>query len=791
MHRTGSMPSVAFLGAGLAGLVLYATGPATLLGPLFLLIVVASIIATVAGTLRHLRSGTRRPWWAIVTAECLFLGGAVLRLLVPGAGLTPPGPAAAIPDILVMPGYAALAYALIDMLRRRSAVQDEPARVDAALIGLGTALAAWTFLIAPRVGAGTVPALMQLVAAVFPMVDVLLMVIVTQLIFAAGVRKAALWLVGVATFAMFLGDLLYALREDGLNTSLPVLDLLFLTAFLTMAGAALHPTMRTLGEPQPAAARDLGLARTAGIGAVLVAPNALALLSPPPTLWNGLVRLAVSALLAGLIIVRVVRANNSRARAERATAHRATHDALTELPNRELLAESVAGWRERGVGKDEVGLLFIDLDRFKMVNDTWGHEVGDELLRAVAARLTGAVREHDLVCRIGGDEFAVAFAAPDPAALAESLAQRLLDLFAKPFALSVGTIVITASIGVASGVGSTGALELIRDADTAMYKAKESGRNGYAFFDASLRERVQTRVNLEQALRGALERHELSVHYQPIIDLQSDELVGFEALMRWDHPVLGRVSPLEFIPIAEDTGLIVPTGAWLLEEAAAQLVGWQAQRPEYARPLHISVNLSVRQLREPALLDTIRSVLDRTGLPPSALWLEITESGVIEDPEASLAALHALCALGVTLCIDDFGTGYSSLNYLRRFPAGIVKIDRAFVDGVGQDCDDEAIVRTVIAMAHALGQQVVAEGVEQAVHRDWLRAHGCDLAQGYFYSPPRPPAAQTHLVRAYTRRDLPPAVGLPVTSPPADPAQALAHEGPAPTAWERRRAMPR
>jgi len=740
--------SWSFLGAGLAALVLYATGPAGLAGPLYLLVVLASIAATVTGTVRRLGPGERGPWWAIVGAECLFLGGNVLAMVVPGAEALPPGLPAVVPDLLTLPGYGLLAYALTRMARRRRVGPDQPARIDAILFGLGTALVAWTFLVAPRVDVPNLAAAYQLVAALFPMVDVLLLVLVAQLVFGDGVRKPALWLVGASTLAMFVGDLLYALREDGVHPPLAVPDLCFLAAFVTMGAAALHPTVGTLAQPQRAVLRDLSAARTTGIAVVLVAPNLLTLVSPAPTLWNGLIRLFVSVVLAAMIIVRVARANDSRAHAERLSRHRATHDALTELPNRELLAETVAEWLGHGrLASQEIGLLFIDLDRFKMVNDTWGHEVGDELLRAVAGRLRAAVREEDLVCRIGGDEFVVAFAGTGVAALAESLAQRLLALFTQPFNLSVGGTVITASIGVAAAAAPNGALELIRDADTAMYKAKDSGRNSYAFFDASLRERVRTRVSLEQALRGALERGELAVHYQPIVDLRSDELVGFEALMRWDHPRLGRVSPMEFIPIAEDTGLIVPTGAWLLEEAAGQLVRWQARRPESASPLHVSVNLSVRQLRETALVDTIRGVLARTGLPASSLWLEITESGMIEDPDTSLGVLRDLCELGVTLCIDDFGTGYSSLSYLRRFPAGIVKIDRAFVDGVGYDAEDEAIVRTVIAMAHALGQQVVAEGVERPIHRDWLRAHGCDLAQGYLYSPPRTAEALEDVLR--------------------------------------------
>jgi diguanylate cyclase (GGDEF)-like protein len=510
--------------------------------------------------------------------------------------------------------------------------------------------------------------------------------------------------------------------------------------------------MRTLTQPQDVVLKALGKLRTVGIAAALIAPSVLATLWPPAVLWHGVVRLVLSVLLTLTILARIVRANDSRARAEQAARHRATHDALTELPNRELLAETISSWCDRATAEgQEISLLFIDLDRFKMVNDSWGHGVGDELLCAVAGRLSAAVRAEDLVCRIGGDEFVIAMASRSPSALAESLAERLLTQFGAPFQLTVGDVIITPSIGVARSAGATEALELIRDADTAMYKAKGSGRNAYALYDSSLRAEARTRVDLEQALRGALERSELAVHYQPIVELRTGELSGFEALMRWHHPHFGMVSPLEFIPIAEDTGLIVASGAWLLEEAAAQLVTWRKQRAPGMPSLHVSVNISVRQLRDSSLVDVVRGVLDRTGLPASALWLEITESGMIDDFESSLATLRALQALGITLCIDDFGTGYSSLSYLRRFPARIVKIDRSFVSGLGRSGDDEAIVRTVIAMAHALGRQVVAEGVETVVQRDLLRELGCDLVQGWLYGAPRSASAQA----AWAERTLP------------------------------------
>jgi predicted signal transduction protein with EAL and GGDEF domain len=765
--RTGpksAAPAWAFLACGGLAVVLYAFGPTELGPPVAVLVQVGSIVATLVGVLRHQPKGQRRPWWAMVVALLAFFGGAILRVTVPGASAVPAGPAAFIPDLLVIPGYLLFAYALIDMLRRRRASADDPARADALLIGLCAAVATWSFFIAPAIGASVVPTLPQVMVAFFPMVDVLLLVIVAYLVLADGVRRPALWLLGGAASAMFAGDLLFAVRADGLSLTSPLLtliDVLFLLCYVTIGAAALHPSMRTLTEPQPVVLRRLGFVRTAGITATLVAPTAMATLAPPPTVWNGLVRIGLSALLTLTIIARIVRANNARAKAEESARWRATHDALTGLPNRELLADTITSWREAD-GQREVSLLFIDLDRFKLINDNWGHAVGDELLCAVAGKLLSLVRAEDIVCRIGGDEFVIALGSstdtgpplaearsgplaerrsePLAEARSEPLARRVLAEFAEPFTLSVGEVTVTPSIGIAWNSGTVDALELLRDGDTAMYKAKTAGGNAYAYFDSSLRENVRARVDLEQAFRGALERGELAVHYQPIIDLTTDELAGFEALMRWSHPQLGTVSPLEFIPIAEDTGLIVVSGAWLLREAASQLVQWRNERPVDLPPLHMSVNIAVRQLRDSSLVDVVRGVLAETELPPSALWLEITESGVLDA--TALATLRELRALGVTLAIDDFGTGHSSLAYLRRFPAGVIKIDRSFVAGIGQNGDDESIVRTVIAMAQALGLQVVAEGVETVLQRDWLRALGCGLAQGWLYGAPRPATAR-------------------------------------------------
>jgi diguanylate cyclase (GGDEF)-like protein len=664
----------------------------------------------------------------------------VTRILVPESNISPPTMAALIPDTFVLPAYLFLGAGYAGLLRRRRAAEDDPARVDALLVGVAAAFMVWTYLIAPSMTQSDLTVL-RLANSFFPVVDVVLVVLVAQLALAGGARQPAMWLMLTSSGLLFAGDFLFTVRDGGLAMiDQRLIDTMFMATFMLFGAAGLHPSMRTLTEPQQVEVRNLSRLRTVTIALVVVVPVVVTALEPRLSTLDGIVRASLCTLLILGVLARVVGANNSRARAERATRRRATHDALTDLPNRELLSETIAAWGDRAAAEDhEVSLLFIDLDRFKMVNDHWGHQIGDELLCEVASRLCAQVRGEDLVCRIGGDEFVIALASPSHSALAESLADRVLAEFARPFELSVGSVIVSASIGVATSRGGAQALELIRDADTAMYKAKGSGRNAYALFDTSLRDQVRDRMNLEQALRGALGNGELSVHFQPIVDLQTGELDGFEALMRWTHPELGAVSPLDFIPIAEETGLISESGAWLLRESARRLAEWTAARPADVRPLHVSVNVSVRQLRDGALVGIVRDVLAETGLPPSSLWLEITESGVMEDIDTALATLGGLRALGVVLCIDDFGTGYSSLSYLHRLPVGIVKIDRTFVAGVGEDGANEPIVRAVLAMTRAMGHRVVAEGVETEVQRDWLRSQGCDLAQGWLYGRPQPP----------------------------------------------------
>jgi len=719
----------------------FAAGPEWLQAPLMLVAIVGGLWAMTYAAHRMAVPGHRQPWRLLLYSAWLFFAGIILRAVVPGAGASPPTSMALIPDAFVLPGYVLMGFAFAGMLRRRRAADDDPARVDALLVGLAAAFMCWTYLIVPSMAQTDLTPL-RIANSFFPVIDVVLLVLAAQLAISGGARQPSLWLLLSASATMFVGDFLFMLR-DGALADVPqhAVDVLFMATFLLVGAAGLHPSMRTLTEPQQVVITDLSKIRTFLIALMVVLPTVVTTMVPAGSTLNGVVRAILCVLLILAVFARVVRSNNSRARAEQATRRRATHDALTDLPNREFLAETIETWGDRAAAEQqEISLLFIDLDRFKMVNDHWGHQVGDELLCAVAGRLSAQLRDADLVCRIGGDEFVIALASPSHSALAESLADRVLAEFTYPFELSVGNVVISASIGVAKSLGGAQALELIRDADTAMYKAKGSGRNAYALFDTSLRDEVRDRMNLEQALRRALPSGELAVHYQPIVDLETGELDGFEALMRWQHPTLGAVSPAEFIPVAEETGLIVESGAWLLRESVAQLAAWTAERGPGARRLHVSVNVSVRQLRDYALVAVVRDVLTATGLAPEQLWLEITESGVMTDIDTALTTLNQLRGLGITLCIDDFGTGYSSLSYLNRLPVGIVKIDQSFVSRVGAEGIDEPIVRAVLAMTRAMNLRVVAEGVETESQRDWLREQGCDLAQGWFYGKAELPA---------------------------------------------------
>jgi diguanylate cyclase (GGDEF)-like protein len=412
--------------------------------------------------------------------------------------------------------------------------------------------------------------------------------------------------------------------------------------------------------------------------------------------------------------------------------YQAFHDPLTGLPNRALFRERVE-YALAGRTPDDVHVLFIDLDRFKTVNDSLGHGSGDQLLEAVARRLSPTLRGDDTLARLGGDEFAVLTVGA--VGSGERVARRILEALGDPFTLSGGDVSVSASVGVACGSGT--AENLLRDADVAMYGAKSAGRNRYEVFDPAVHSADHNRLRLESDLVHAVERHQLRVLYQPVVELRTDAVVGFEALLRWEHPEFGTISPLDFIPIAEETGTIVAVGRWVLEEACAQVRQWQTAHPR-SEPLTMAVNVSARQLQESQFVDEVQSALDRHDVAPSTLTLEITESVLLDQSTAVGERLVELKRTGVRLAIDDFGTGYSSLSRLRALPIDMLKIDRSFVADLPASPDAAALVRSIIRLADSLGVSTLAEGVETAAQRDHLSQQGCGMAAGWLWSRPVP-----------------------------------------------------
>jgi diguanylate cyclase (GGDEF)-like protein len=425
--------------------------------------------------------------------------------------------------------------------------------------------------------------------------------------------------------------------------------------------------------------------------------------------------------------------------AEAHVARLASEDPLTGLPNRRVFRAALDQLSQRRAsaadksGQDrEFALLFLDLDRFKVVNDTLGHRIGDLLLREVAKRLKSSLRETDILSRLGGDEFAIVVPSLQSRAALESLAVALADAVVQPYEIDGYQIRSSISVGIAVGPrDGENADELLIAADLALYAVKAAGRAGHKFYESSMNKELNERRQIEIDLREAIDRDELELHYQPLIDMRRNGVTGFEALVRWHHPLKGLVQPASFIPVAEDSGLIVPLGQWVLTEACRKAAQWP-------NDLKIAVNISPMQLSDPHMLAAIERVLAETGLAPHRLELEITERIFMEHSEVTLSSLRRLKDLGVCISMDDFGTGYSSLSYLRSFPFDKIKIDRTFVSDLGRGTEHIAIVQAIVSIANALGMTTTAEGVETAEQRQFLEALGCDEAQGHFFSPPVP-----------------------------------------------------
>lgn len=449
------------------------------------------------------------------------------------------------------------------------------------------------------------------------------------------------------------------------------------------------------------------------------------------------VRVGLLEINGGQLMLAAARDITERKALEEELSYQAFHDSLTGLPNRALFLDRL----EHALARRDPGataMLFLDLDNFKAVNDSLGHDVGDKLLVSVAERLWGCMRPEDTVARFGGDEFTILLEGLTDVDGARGAAERLMECLQTLFEVADQEIFLTTSIGIALSVsGRESPTDLMRNADVALYRAKEKGRAGYEIFDATMDVGAREQLKLAADLRQALEGEQLVLHYQPKVELATGTVVGVEALLRWEHPERGLVSPAEFVPIAEETGLIWPIGRWVLREACRQLKEWQRQRLS-DHPLTVSVNLSARQFQHPDLISEVGEALEETGLEPDCLVLEITESMIMGGTEHNISMLKRLKDLGVKISIDDFGTGYSSLAYLKRFPVDELKIDRSFVGGLDDNPEDATIVEVVIGLASVLGLQVVAEGVETFGQADRLQNLRCAQGQGYYFARPLP-----------------------------------------------------
>jgi diguanylate cyclase (GGDEF)-like protein len=667
---------------------------------------------------------------------------AILIRAVTGSQL----PFPSLADVGFFLAYCFYGRVLLLVLRRRIVISK--ALLDVLIVGAGLSAPLWELVVRPAVlGDGswavTVATLM------YPVMLTGLLAVALRLVFLPGFRGMADvlllgWVGGEFGANVFLG---IATINGTYSVFSPWLVLLFLS-WACIGTLALSPAPSTARSDRNGSDR---YGRLVLLGSALLLPlGAIFLIHGREATYA----LVVACVLTIAILVRLSMVTADLTDLQRLSQdleHRALHDALTGLPNRVLLSDRIdnaLAQRVTGLGRAPA-LLLLDLDSFKSVNDTHGHEQGDVLLIAVAGCLVEACRTGDTVARLGGDEFAVLL--PDtnlPQAL--RIAERVTLACATPRALGDLSLSSTVSVGLVLADGQDRST-LLRQADIAMYAAKARGGDGTAVFDVTLHSEILARHHREVELRGAAARGELELEYQPVMDLARNEMVGVEALVRWQHPVQGRIPPLLFIPLAEESGSIKQIGAWVLEEACRQVLEWDDQYP-LSPPLDIAVNLSPRQLVDDGLVEMVGRTLERLAVDPARVTLEVTESALGGDTELMITKLNQLKSLGVRLAIDDFGTGYSSLSFLRRLPVDILKIDKSFVDGIAREPEEWALTTAIVKLANSLGKQTLAEGIELGGQLAHLRALSCELGQGYLFDRPLPAAIITERIAAAASR---------------------------------------
>ncbi|WP_250002619.1 bifunctional diguanylate cyclase/phosphodiesterase [Actinoplanes sp. M2I2] len=800
-----------FASLGLLATVVYTADVSPALNAACMLVVAGgSVWACFAGPRRH-GAEPRTAWRLLGGAVLGGLAGVLLRPAVEGL----PGLWPLLADGGSISSYAMLCAFLGLMLRRRQSI-DPHAVLDGLIVCVAGALVVGVLLAAPAAAISDRPGPVSFVAGLYPLFDVVVLLLLVNLTFTATTWPVSLVTLMGAMTSMFVGDTAYAIvGANGITYASPLFDAPFLLGFVLVGVTALHPSVTRFGLAARPPVQAWSARRIAVLAPALASP--FVLMAVRDSRGERITIAVAGVVIVALLLVRAITAVRSQTAAHLRAEHQAMHDALTGLPNRYRIGRELTDLLARlePDGRRRVWVLLLDLDGFKLVNDGWGHDTGDQLIVEVARRLRAAAPPGVPVAALGGDEFLLATAGDDREAAA--LADDVRDCFAQTFPVRGTELTITCSIGISSagapfatdcsssasdpvfttgestrpgtapppsgdasagffgadsaadagssssagsssragnffgadGFSSAGsssgadlaavAEALMRDADTAMYRAKAEGPGSRVAFDAAMHAQVRERIELEVALRKALGDGQLSVVYQPIVDLLSGRPTGAEALVRWTHPSRGPISPATFIPIAEDAGLIGAIGDWVRQESLRQVGEWRTDGT-VGDAFYVSVNVSGRQLLDPGLPGQLASEMRAYGVPPACVAVEMTESVLVDSTGVAGRVVFGIRELGCQVLIDDFGTGFSALGYLRRFPVTGIKIDRSFVTGLGAGHEDDEIVRAIVSLSQALRLSVIAEGVETRVQRDALAAVGVTRGQGWLWGPAVPPA---------------------------------------------------
>ncbi len=682
------------------------------------------------------------PWKLIGLSFVLFTVGHAVGLVDHTLGnLT--ATRSLLPDLLILPGYPIFVAGLLGFLVSRTPNRQQIVGVllDAGIAGVAMFALMLHYVVEKILVHKSAVLAVRFILVCYPSMSLFLFVITIQLAFGMrGKRSASEKLLMLAMAGVFSGDVVYMLAElHFVSTTASYLNVPYVFGYLAGWGCVLHPAMRGLTEPTAQRRSQWSAERIVLIGVAFVVPAILVLIPLSTRFSERTILFGLVIGLMGMAIVQILQAMHSVERSEAELSYQASHDSLTGLPNRSFLNHFLREQlTEAHDGGTKLGLLSLDLDRFKLINDTLGHSQGDLVLRAVAARIRGAVREGSFIARTGGDEFVIVLENPTTLASAHQAANAIRAALQVPFLIGGSEYKMTSSIGLAmSRADSSGsdADALLREADTAMYQAKEAGRDTVAVFDDSMHAQLTERVELERDLRHAVRNGEFYLAYQPVVSMSAGRVASVEALVRWAHPTLGVLLPGRFIRLAEQSDLIVEIGNWVLDEALRNLAVWRSE-PGFEH-LSVAVNVSALQLKDDLLVQRASRALAAYGLPGNALCLELTESEMMQDHATAVAAINSLRRLGIRFAVDDFGTEYSSFSYLQQLPVDVLKIDRSFVEGVQQkDSPAESLVAAIVALAGALHIETVAEGVETVEQSNRLVALDCDHLQGYLFARP-------------------------------------------------------